>query len=534
MGPLRRSAIFIELITFFLVLFATCGAVPAAAQMSVTTYHYDNFRTGWNQKETALTPATVASSSFGLLATVTLDEQVDAQPLVVPNVTITAGKFQGKRAVAYVVTENNTVYAIGAGGTVVLLTRNLGKPVYRPLTCIANGPYVGINSTPVIDVPNNTLYVIAYVQEAASRQYYLHALDMGNLTDKVPPRVVGASHTLTDGTSFTFNATYERQRPGLLLANGNVYAGFGSFCDMAPDLSRGWVLGWNAASLAPLPANQVLDTQASSPNTYFLSSIWMSGFALTADATGNVLFVTGNSDAVGTTYDGISNLQESVVKVSPDLTTVLDVFTPANQAQLDAIDADFGSGGVLVLPKQLGTVPHMAVAAGKSGKLFLMNEDKLGGFSPTKNNVLGAFTIGPCFCGPSYYVGADNIPRIVSSGGRIASVWKLQTSPKPLLTAVTHSPALVSGQSPGFFTTVSSNGQTNAIIWAVSHPASVTSNGIFLYAFDPSVSGTMKQLFQGTAGSWPNFKANANLVPVVANGRVYVASNKQLQIFGLK
>jgi outer membrane protein assembly factor BamB len=102
------------------------------------------------------------------------------------------------------------------------------------------------------------------------------------------------------------------------------------------------------------------------------------------------------------------------------------------------------------------------------------------------------------------------------------------------LTAVTHSPALVSGQSPGFFTTVSSNGQTNAIIWAVSHPASVTSNGIFLYAFDPSVSGTMKQLFQGTAGSWPNFKANANLVPVVANGRVYVASNKQLQIFGLK
>ena len=534
MGPLRRSAINTERITLFVFLIISLGAVPVAAQMAVTTYHYDNFRTGWNQKETALTPVTVASSSFGLLATVTLDEQVDAQPLVVPAVTITAGNYQGKRAVAYVVTENNTVYAIGAGGTVVLLKRNLGKPVYRPLGCIANGPYVGINSTPVIDVPNNTLYVIAYIQEATSRQYYLHALDMGNLTDKVPPRLITASHKLTDGTSYDFNGTYERQRPGLLLANGNVYAGFGSFCDEAPDLSRGWVLGWNAASLAPLPANQVLDTQATSPHTFFLSAIWMSGFGLTADAEGNVLFVTGNSDDTGTTYDGVSNLQESVVKVSPDLTTVLDVFTPANQAHLDAIDADFGSGGVLVLPKQAGTVPHLAVAAGKSGQMFLMNEDKLGGFSPAKNNVLGIFTIGACFCGPSYFIGADNVPRIVSSGGRISSVWKLQTSPKPLLTAVTHSPALISGQSPGFFTSVSSNGRTNTIIWAVSHPASNTSTGILLYAFDPSVAGTMKVLFQGTAGDWPNFKGNANVVPVVANGRVYVASNKQLQIFGLK
>ena len=534
MGPLRSSAATAALAAFFVCLLVTCWAGPAVGQESVTTYHYDNFRTGWNQRETTLTPANVASSSFGLLATIPLDEQVDAQPLVVPNVTITAGKYQGKHAVAYVVTENNTVYAIGAGGAQVLLSRNLGKPVYRPLNCVANGPYVGINSTPVIDVPNNTLYVMTYVQEVGSRAYYLHALDLGNLTDKVTPRLVAASHGLTDGTTFAFNATYERQRPGLLLANGNVYAAFGSWCDEAPALSRGWVLGWNASSLVPLAANQVLDTQASSPNTYFLTSVWMSGYALTADAGGNVLFVTGNSDDSGTTYDGVSNLQESVVKVSPDLSTVLDLFTPANQAHLDEIDADFGSGGVLALPKQAGKVPHLAVAAGKSGQMFLMNEDQLGGYSTTKNNVLGTYAIGACFCGPSYFIGSDNVPRVVASGGRTVTVWEVQTSPKPALVGVAHSPALISGQSPGFFTTISSNGRTNAIIWALSHPASNTSPGILLYAFDPSVSGTMTQLFQGTAGAWPNFKGNANLVPVVANGRVYVASNRQLQIFGLK
>jgi hypothetical protein len=40
-------------------------------------------------------------------------------------------------------------------------------------------------------------------------------------------------------------------------------------------------------------------------------------------------------------------------------------------------------------------------------------------------------------------------------------------------------------------------------------------------------------LFQGTAGTWPNTGGNANIVPVVVNGKVYVASNKQLNIFGL-
>lgn len=100
----------------------------------------------------------------------------------------------------------------------------------------------------------------------------------------------------------------------------------------------------------------------------------MSGYGLATDDAGNILFVTGNSDYSGTTYDGVTNIQESVVKVSPTLTTVLDLFTPKNQATLDQFDADFGSGGVLVLPDQPRPKPHLAVAAGKAGTMFLMNE----------------------------------------------------------------------------------------------------------------------------------------------------------------
>ncbi len=505
-----------------------------AAQTAVTTYHYDNNRTGWNRNESLLTPANVASASFGQLQAVALDDQVDAQPLVVPGVVITAGNFKGTHDVVYVATEGNTIYAIDTHTRTVLLSPNFGTPVSYPLGCGNNGPNVGINSTPVIDLDSKTLYVMIYTQDQSGPAYRLHALDLGSLTDKVTPQVVTASHALNDGTTFNFNATYQRQRPGLLLANGSVYAGFGSFCDFSANLSRGWLLGWTAGSLTPFPANRIFDQQASSPNNFFLSSIWMSGYGLAADDAGNVLFVTGNSDYSGTTYDGITNIQESVVKVSPTLTTVVDLFTPSNQAGLDQSDADFGSGGVLVLPDQPGATPHLAVAVGKVGSLYLMNEDKLGGYSPTANNVLGSYSVGGCWCGQSYFVDPkDGLGRVVTSGGRAVGVYKVQTSPKVALKKVSTSYGVGGAQDPGFFTTISSNGNASPIIWALSHPQNTAKAPLRLFAFDPESGGVMKPLFKATAGAWPNLGGNANLVPVVANGLVFVASNQQLRVFGL-
>jgi hypothetical protein len=533
--PPRNLSARVALALSTAILFA--GSL-ATAQTAITTYHVDNNRTGWNSHETVLTPANVGSSSFGLLKGVPLDDQVDGQPLFVPAVNITAGSHQGVHDVVYVATEGNTIYAIDAEAGTILLKPNFGKPVGYPLGCTNNGPNVGINSTPVIDLTSNTLYVVIYTHDATGPAYRIHALDLGSLTDKVAPQLVVASHTLTDGTTFNFNATYQRQRPGLLLANGSVYAGFGSFCDFAANLSRGWLLGWSTGSLTPLPSNQVFDIQATSVNNFFLSSIWMSGYGLATDDSGNILFVTGNSDYSGTTYDGVSNIQESVVKVSSNLSTVLDLFTPMNQASLDQSDSDFGSGGLLVLPDQPGSTPHLAVAAGKAGSLFLMNEDSLGGYSTTKNNVLGTYSIGGCWCGQSYFVdSSDGAGRVVASGGQSIQVYKVQTSPIPALIKVASSVTLSGGiQFPGFFTSISSNGTASPIIWTLSHPTSATGNPIYLYAFNPEVliKGNMKGLFRARAGSWPNTGGNSNLVPVVANGEVFVASHAQLKIFGIK
>src|ERR1700730_11218825 len=81
-----------------------------------------------------------------------------------------------------------------------------------------NGPRVGITGTPVIDLAARTLYVIAYVN-GSPPIYQLHALDLITLGDKLGPVTVTASHKLTDGTTFTFDATFQRQRPALLLQN---------------------------------------------------------------------------------------------------------------------------------------------------------------------------------------------------------------------------------------------------------------------------------------------------------------------------
>jgi hypothetical protein len=168
--------------------------------------------------------------------------------------------------------------------------------------------------------------------------------------------------------------------------------------------------------------------------------------------------------------------------------------------------------------------------------MFLMNEDDLGGFSPQGNHVLGTYNIAPCWCGPSYFVDpTDGAARVVSSGANQMEVWKLATSPAPALTRVAASGDLTT-RANGFFTSVSSNGAgaaANPIIWAVTRPVrSLTT--VSLYAFSPDSGGsTLKQLFLGNAGAWVADGTNPNLVPVVANGRVFVASYKELVILGL-
>ena len=527
---------------FFALIFSLAQAIAATTppKGAVLTWHNDNFRTGWQQQETILTTSNV--SSLGISHGVELADQVDAQPLVIPS-------FINGHDIVFVADESNNVYQIDASTGAVLRQVNLGGPVPRPFNCANGGPNVGINSTPVIDWPSQTLFVIVYVNvNNATPTYFLHALNLVSLTDKVSPLKVTASHPQTNGVALTFDATYQRERAGLLFANGKVYAAFTSYCDFQASHSSGWLLGWSwsGTTLTTLPANQ-LDDRQPSPR---LDTIWMSGAGPASDEAGNLVFATGNSAAStwtdntpcsGTATGSVpssvpcSNIQESVVKLKGDLTEITGLFSPnahygsfsPDTVLLDQADEDLGAGGVLLVP-QRGSA-FLAAIAGKDGRLFLFDR------SGTGLKLLQLRQGSACFCAPSYFTGPDGVGRIVASQGSAVQTFKI---PATSLSPEGTSTSVASGQDHGFFTTVSCHGSSafsncanTPIIWAVSRPISSTS-GVDLYAFSGLAgNGTYRLLFGPMkVGSWPNIGGNANIVPTVSNGLVYVASNKLLTI----
>ncbi|HJU12086.1 MAG TPA: hypothetical protein VJ728_14475, partial [Candidatus Binataceae bacterium] len=180
---------------------------------------------------------------------------------------------------------------------------------------------------------------------------------------------------------------------------------------------------------------------------------------------------------------------------------------------------------------------HLATAAGKDGRMWILNRDDMGGFQTT--DVPPFINIGRCFCGQSYY---NN--RVVTSGGvnnssgqsiTRVSTYRINTNLVTPLTLEASSAYMVpTKQQPGTFTSVSSNGNSNPIIWTVARPTG-TDNHLTLYAFNGTASsGTLATLWSGTAGFWNDMTQTAFTVATVANGYVYVGSYKMLDIFGLK
>jgi hypothetical protein len=173
-----------------------------------------------------------------------------------------------------------------------------------------------------------------------------------------------------------------------------------------------------------------------------------------------------------------------------------------------------------------------------------MNRDDMGGFH--NPDIPANVPIGACWCGESYYQGSDGIGRVVTSGGSRpkgsttsqskVQTWTVNPNNSPPLTREAVSPLLeVTPQDPGVFTSISSNGTTanTQIIWAVGRPAG-SDRHVTLWAFNGTAqSGSLPQLWSGPAGFWTSTLHNANLVPTVSNGMVYVASDQQLAIFGL-
>ncbi len=489
--------------------------------IDVLNYHYDTYPTGWNGRETDLTPASVASASFGLLTTIPVDGNVFAQPLMVSQVTLPSGDTHN---VLIVATGHNSVYAFDAQSYATLWQVSLGTPqASGDVGCSDVQPEYGISSTPVIVRNGNggTIYVVS-ATEPASMSFHtqLHALDLLTGKDIVAPRELDPRAPLKSGGTLHFDPQNQWNRTSLVYTGGAVYVGVGSHCDRNSGDTSGWLLRYDGATLKPEGAFNTIKASAS----YELASIWMSGFAPAVDDAGDVLAITGNGNFSLTKDE--EGYGESIIALSSDVKTLRGTFTPTNWQSLNNNDSDFGSGGVMAVPVVAGQAsPPLAIGAGKDGNVYVVNASMLGGKVKRGSKPLQTLQLSTCFCAPAYYVAGSGGVVFYQTSGDVMRAYTVATGAAPSLTQI----AAGTDQAGfgGSFPIVSSNGSTagTGVVWALEHGSTMQ-----LHAYDAGKLGA--PLFQANSGSWSN-GSRGWLTPLVANGRVYAPATGTVEVFGL-
>ncbi|HEV3303374.1 MAG TPA: hypothetical protein VG055_27225, partial [Planctomycetaceae bacterium] len=554
---------------------------------SVVSYHNDAASDGQNLQETVLTPSNVNSSSFGKLFTASVDGQVYAQPLVVPDLSI-AGRTHN---VVFAATEHDSVYALDAGNGQVLWHVSFlaqGLPGATSITTVPSAdaflnqsqdiaPEVGITSTPVIDPTTNTLYVVAATKETVNGVAHyvqrLHALDLATGSEKFGgPVLIGdttfVNNVYTNNTPIWvngtgdgndgnghvfFNAARANQRAALTLVNGQLYIAWASYGDNAP--YHGWIAAFNPTTLA---LTGVLNTTPSGSD----GGIWMGGGKLSSDPAGNLYVMTGNGTFDGDNSTGsVTGLNaaglpvngdygDSFLKISLDTLhdsptnqnitgwglQVSDYFTPFNQAFLDSHDRDLGSGGILVLPDSAGDAAHpqLLVGAGKQGAIYLLDRDNLGKFSANQTAELSQIveeTATSALPGGSYDTPAYFNQSLFYVPGRSTAVVARDSSIPNGSAQINPTPTSSSPDTyvfPGSTPSVSANGTANGIIWDLDR----STNELRAY----NATGYNGELY--TSGQATNNRdalgtAVKFSVPTVANGHVYVGTTNSILGYGL-
>jgi uncharacterized protein (TIGR03437 family) len=519
---------------FLLALMAGSAAVAVRAQVDVLTANYDNNRTNANLNEGILNTNNVNATQFGKLWAYPVDGQVYAQPLYVHALSIPG---RGTLNALYVATMHNSVYAFDAdasGGTAPLWQVNLGSTVDPASFDIAGAATytdilheIGILSTPVIDRAGNTIYVVDETLAGGSAAFFLHALDLTTGSEKWNGPVQIQASVAGSGWGGTGDATNGElpllaaghiQRPGLLLANGSIYAGFGSHGDYVP--WHGWMVAYNAADLPQQTA--VFNTTPSTAG----SAIWQGGRGLAADPNGSIYCSTGNGN-----YDGVMSWGETVLRLTPTL-SVADWFTPAEYAAWTDDDMDFGSNGPILVP---GT--NFLIAGGKAGLVALIDRTDMGG-QPLDTDALQFFEAVPNSKFAIFNAALWNRPD-----GPILYIWgdddvlrEFQMQNGVFNTSPLAANGSLQNALPFSGMTVSSNAFVpgSGIFWATSATSTTLPAAGVLHAFD--AMNVSRELWnsdvQGRSDALGSFTKFAN--PTVANGKVYVPTDSnQVTVYGL-
>ena len=512
--------------------------------ISVLTQHNNNTRAGLNNQEKKLTVANVNPAQFGKLFTLSVDDQIYAQPLIVGNLVIGSDTHN----VAFIVTVNNSIYAYDADSGKPYWNKNytvfgMRPPQNTDMTGACGGQYqdfsgkIGIVGTPVIDSVTQTIFFVARSTDGTSFVQYLHSVNIIDGTEKPgsPVKITANYKGNGDGSVnniVTFDPQRNNQRAALTLANGIVYLTFSSHCDWGP--YHGWILGYKAASLQ----QQIVFNDT--PNGAD-GGIWESGTGMAVDDQGSLYVVIGNG-TVGIKGDPTApeNRGESALKLVPSGSTlaISSYFTPNTYQIMEDNDLDYGCMGSFLIPNS-----NYYFTSAKDGNIYLLNKNNMGGFNAGSNQVQQVITLSSnsnMHCQPAYGKGAineyvylwpendklrafpfDHTSNTFNVNGEIMS-----SAPGP------------SGQN-GAMLSVSSNGSTagSGIVWAsyaATGDAEHTVSPGVLRAFD--ASDITKELWNNgqSPGDYAGYYAKFSS-PTIANGHVYLATfSNKVVVYGLK
>jgi hypothetical protein len=264
-------------------------------------------------------------------------------------------------------------------------------------------------------------------------------------------------------------------------------------------------------------------------------AIWMAGDGPAADSAGNVYFLAANGtfddtlDATGFPVNGDYGNAFLKLTTTATSTTVTDYFTMYNTDSESNMDQDLGSGGAILLPDLTdaqSNVWHLAVGAGKDQNIYVVNRDMLGKFNTNNDSGIyqeidgglgGGLFAAPAYFNNTVYLGGieDDLRAFAITNAKLATTTTSQT--------------LESFSYPGTSPSISANGTSNAILWAVENHG----NFGVVHAYDPADLTTEYYNSLQAPNNRDIFNDNKYVTPMIANGRVYVGTPNGVAVLGL-
>jgi outer membrane protein assembly factor BamB len=491
------------------------GVLPS--RVSVLQHHNHASRDG-----VYIDPLLTKAAAAGLhmdttFAGATISGPTYAQPLYL------AGTGTGPDLVI-AVTEQNRVYAFNASTGAQLYNVLLGPPLPRSQlsslgSFCGNIDPLGATGTPVIDESTRTLYLDAMTSldgTAANARHQVYALNADTgATVQGWPVDLNAHVPAFAGTSF--NSLIQNQRGALVLLGGKVFVPFGGHIGDCGSY-HGWVVGISTSD----------PTKVSSWCTRAIAGgIWAPG-GIASDGT-SLFIATGNTEKNPNNFSPPDSWQdgEAVFRLSSSLAAVdqnSDYFAPTNWAAMDTADQDLGGANPLVIDVAGATPSKLIIALGKDGKAYVLDRTSLGGISAPVS--MATVSTGSIITAPAVYT-TPNGSYIVFKGagsgcptgqsGSLTAVKIGATSPPNLKVAWCAGPST----NASVAVSVSNAQGQDALVWVVGSDNK-------LHAMD---GDTGSSVFGGGTSSDTVSTVQKFVPPIIANGRVFVASNNQVYAF---